>query len=135
MAALQSELTKIKARLEAAYNDRLDGVITPEEFRTKADQWRARQAELEIATHAHQEADASYLDEGSRVLELAQRAYDLYARQPDHFERRKLLDLMVSKVVIEGGSAASNLREPFSTLSRLAGGASSQNGCSRWLGC
>lgn len=131
---LQRELTKIRTRLEAAYNDRLDGLLTVDEFRDKADAWRRRQAELQIEIQAHQRADVGYLQEASRILDLAQRAYDLYMKQKDYFEKRKLVELLVSKVVISGGRAVSNLREPFQTLSRVALTANSSNRRPKWLG-
>ncbi len=132
MAALQAELTKIKNRLEASYNDRLDGLITPEEFRHKAEGWRNRQVEIQEEIGAHQKADVTYLEEASRILDLAHRAHALYMEQPDPFERRKLLDLMVSKVVVVDGRAVSNLREPFETLSKVLVEAGSANGCPKW---
>lgn len=75
-----------------------------------------------------------YPEEASRVLDLAQRAHEIYRKETDQFLRRKLIDTMVSKVVISGGRAVSNLREPFSTLSKLAVASKSGNGRPRWLG-
>ncbi len=66
-----------------------------------------------------------YLDEVSRILEIAQRAYDVYMSHTDNFERRKLLDDLVSKVVIKDKMALSNLKEPFQTLARVASAANS----------
>ena len=134
MTALQGELTKIKNRIEQAYNDRLDGVLTPQEFTEKASAWRSRQVEIHNEVSAHHKADMSYLEEGSRVLDLGQRAYEIYSRETDNDSRRKLVDMMVSKVVISEGRAVSNLREPFSTLSKLAVAANSGNGRPSWLG-
>jgi len=134
LAALQAEQTRLKGRLEQAYNDRLDGLITPDEFRDRAATWRARQIEIQNEIGAHQKADLSYLEEGARVLDLAQRAHQIYVKEQDQFARRKLIDLVVSKVVISGGRAVSNLREPFSTLSKLAVAANSGKGRPRWLG-
>lgn len=133
-ASLQTELTKIKNRIEAAYGDRLDGVITAEEFSLKAQEWRRRQTELQVEIQAHQKADVSYLQEASRVLDLSQRAYDLYMKQQDNFEKRKLVDLMVSKVVVSDNQVVSNLREPFLTLSKLAFAVISRKARPRWLG-
>ncbi len=132
LATLQSELTKIKNRLEAAYNDRLDGLITPEEFRQKAEGWRNRQVEIQEEIGAHQKADETYLDEESRIRDLAQRAYQLYMKQKDPFERRKLLNLMVSKAVVSDGRPDSNLLQPFETVSNVLVEAGSANGCPKW---
>lgn len=134
LSSLQNQLTKIKNRIDAAYGDRLDGVITAEEFAEKAKEWRHRQMELQIEIQAHQKADVGYLQEASRILDLAQRAYDLYTKQQDNFEKRKLVDLLVSKVVVSDNRAVSNLREPFQTLSKVALKALSPSGRPRWLG-
>ena len=134
LTTLQVELTKIKNRIEQAYNDRLDGVLTPQEFSEKASVWRSRQVEIQNEINAHHKADMSYLEEASRVLDLSQRAHEIYRRDADNFNRRKLVDLVVSKVVISEGRAVSNLREPFSTLSKLAVAANSGNGRPSWLG-
>lgn len=53
----------------------------------------------------------------------------------DNQTRRKLVDLVVSKVVISGGRVVSNLREPFSTLSKLVVAAGSGKSRPKWLGC
>ena len=134
LASLQAELTKIKNRIEAAYGDRLDGVITADEFTEKAQEWRRRQMELQVEIQAHMKADVSYLQEASRILDLSQRAYDLYMKQQDNFEKRKLVDLMVSKVVVTEHRVVSNLREPFQTLSRVAFAALSRKARPKWLG-
>jgi hypothetical protein len=55
-----------------------------------------------------------------RVLDLAQRAYALYMKQDDNFERRKLIDVFSSRVAISGGRVVSNWLEPFKTASKLA---------------
>ena len=72
------------------------------------------------------------LGKASRILDLAQRAYDLYMAQTDNFERRKLLDDLVSKVVIKDKMALSNLKEPFQTLARVASAANSGEADQGW---
>ena len=116
------------------YTDRLDGVLTAEEFQQKAVEWRKRQAEIQLEVQGHQRADVSYLQEASWILDLSQRAYELYTKQQDYFEKRKLIELVVSKLVISDHRVVSNLREPFKTLSKVAVAASSSTGRPRWLG-
>lgn len=132
LAALQTEATRIKGWLDKAYADRLEGVLTIEEYKEKAEAWRNCLVELQQEIRGHETADANYLDQGSRILELAQRAHELYERQPDNFEKRKMVDLVSSKVVISGGRVVLNLREPFSTLSKVAVAASSAKRGSEW---
>lgn len=132
VSTLQAEESKLRNWIEKAYADRLDEVLTVEEYRTKTATWRARTIEIQNEIGAHKTADSRHLDDAMRILDLAQRAHDLYQRQQDNHERRKLIDSYVSKVVISDRKAVLNLREPFLTLSKLAIAASSGSGPKGW---
>jgi site-specific DNA recombinase len=129
---LRAEESRLKNRIDQAYNDKLDGVITAEEYADKAKTWRDRLTKVRAELGGLEGAHDLYLDEASRILELAQRAYDVYMAQADNFERRKLLDDVVSKVVIKDKMALSNLKEPFQTLARVASAANSGEGNLGW---
>jgi site-specific DNA recombinase len=131
-AALQSEETRLKGWIDKAYRDRLDELIKPEEYKEKSFEWRKRLVEIQNEVRAHQNADANYLDESSRILDLAHRAHEVYEAETDNHLKRQLVDLMVSKVVVREGRAVSNLREPFSALSKLASAAKSTERGSEW---
>ena len=124
-SVLQSEEGRLKNRIDQAYNDKLDGLITADEYAEKVKVWRERLAKAREELRALGGSHDLYLDEASRILDVAQRAYDIYMGQEDNFQRRQLLDDIVSKVVIKDKMALSNLREPFSTLSKLASAAKS----------
>lgn len=130
--ALQAEATRLKTFIDKAYTDRLEGLITPEEFREKSAGWRARQLEIQNELRAHTVADGKYLDEASRILDLAQRAHEIYEAEEDNFARRELLDTIVSKVTIKDNRALSNLWEPFNSLSKLAVEAKSDIRSPQW---
>ena len=132
VTGLQAEATRLKTWLDRAYTDRLDGLITPEEFREKSGEWRNRQLEIQNELRAHTVADGKYLEEAERILVLAQRAHAIDAEETDNFKRRELIDLVVSKVVISGNRALSNLWEPFNSLPKLAVEAKSQDRSPQW---
>jgi DNA invertase Pin-like site-specific DNA recombinase len=132
VTVLQREETRLNTWLSKAYADRLDEVLTVEEYRQKTAAWRARAIEIQNEIGAHKTASSNHLDDAMRILELAQRAHDLYQRQQNNHERRKLIDSYVSKVVISDRRAVLNLREPFLTLSKLAIAASSGVATKRW---
>ena len=132
LTALKAEETRLKNRLDQAYEDKLDGDLPADEYREKATAWRDRLTTIKCEIAALETDGGTFLEEASKVLDLAQRAHSLYTRQKDNYERRKLLDLMVSKVVILGRRAVLNLREPFNTLSKLAVAANSGKGTSEW---
>ncbi len=128
MTALTAESTRLKTWLDRAYTDRLEGILTTEEYRPKADVWRLRLADIQNEMRAHQSADANYLEDAHHILDLAQRAHDLYLAAGDNFVRRQIVDQVVSKVAIFERRAVLNLAEPFQTLAKLAIAARSRKG-------
>jgi site-specific DNA recombinase len=132
LAALKAEETRLKKRLEQAYEDKLDGVLPAEEYRERSEGWRNRLVAIGGEIAGLEKDSPVFLEEASKILDLARRAHGLYARQRDNYERRKLIDLMGSKVVISGRRAVLNLREPFNSLSKLAFAANSGKGDPEW---
>ena len=132
LTVLQAEATRLKTFVDKAYTDRLDGLITPEEFREKSAAWRSRQLEIQNELRAHTVADGKYLDEADRILDLAQRAHEIYDAEGDNFTRRRLIDTVVSKVTISDHRVLSNLWEPFNSLSKVAVAAKSPDRSPQW---
>jgi site-specific DNA recombinase len=69
------------------YVDKLDEIETAAFFDQMSRQWREEQNCCLREIEDHQEADHSYLDEGVQLLELAQNAQRLFAKQ-DPREKR-----------------------------------------------
>ena len=63
----------------------------------------------------HTHADRNYVETGTRILELAKRAYSLYVRQ-DSFEQRKLLDMILSNCQVKDGKMTAEFRNFFQIL-------------------
>jgi site-specific DNA recombinase len=106
-----------------------------------AAQWRDEQARCLRDIERHQNANRSYLDEGVRLLELAQSACRLFDCQEAR-EKRRLLDFVVSNCSWKAGELTIELRQPFdilakATASAAAGVAPAHANSSRseiWLG-
>jgi site-specific DNA recombinase len=62
------------------YMDKLDGRIDQKFFDQKSREWKKEQDDIFRKIERHQKADRSYLDEGVKLLELAQRAVTLYEK-------------------------------------------------------
>lgn len=129
---LSGEEGRLKNRIDQAYNDKLDGLITADEYAEKVKLWRERLAKVREELRGLEGAHDLYLSDANRILDLGQRAYDIYMGQTDNFERRKLLDELVSKVVIRDRMALSNLKEPFQTLAKVASVATSGSDDPAW---
>jgi site-specific DNA recombinase len=77
---LQKQYSKLQDRLDAMYIDKLDGRIAQEFFDRKSEEWRREQVDILRKIERHQNANTAYLEEGTRILELAQHAVTLYEK-------------------------------------------------------
>ena len=112
VARLQGEISRISNRLEAAYEDKLDGVISEEMWRSKSAEWRQQRLELRAQVDSLQRSDDLYLDAGVRILELAKRAYSLWLAQPPS-EKRNLLDILLLNCTLDGENLHPDCKRPF----------------------
>lgn len=112
---LQEQVSRLQNRLDKMYVDKLDGKVAEEFFLRNSEAWRKEQDELQGTINAHLSANRSYMDEGIRVLELAQKAHALYLEQPAS-EKRRLLDFVFSNSTWKGGTLTPGFRQPFDLL-------------------
>jgi site-specific DNA recombinase len=77
--------------------------------------FRKEQRDILHKTEQHQSAHETYLEEGVRLLELAQRAVILYEKQ-EMQEKRKLLDFVCSNSTWKDGRLIPQYRKPFDLL-------------------
>jgi site-specific DNA recombinase len=115
IAGLQDQYDRLQKRLDAIYVDKLDGEISREFYEQKSNQWRLEQEAVLRKIEKHQDANRAYLDEGIRILELAQRAVFLYEKQTPH-EKRRLLNFVLSNSLWKDGKLIPNYRKPFDLL-------------------
>jgi hypothetical protein len=78
---LQKEYAHLRDRIDGMYLGKLDGRISAEVFDRKASGWREEQGRILRQIEEQEEAKASYMDEGIRILELSQRAPELFQKQ------------------------------------------------------
>ena len=112
---LTRELGKIRSRMSQAYEDKLDGKIDERMWYDLHARYTERQEALERQISAHMAADRNYLQQGVRILELANRAYTLYLQQP-HEERAKLLRFVLLNCSLKDGNLTAVYRKPFDML-------------------
>ena len=104
-ARLESRLTAIRNRMDAAYLDKLDGKIDEAFWERKMGEWRLEEQQVKFALDGLETADLGdrALD-AQRVLELANKAYLLYVSQ-DSTEKAKLLRMLCSNFSVDAVSA------------------------------
>ena len=115
---LQAEYKRLQIRIDAMYEDKLDGKIERAFFDRKAAGWRSEQDRILHSIEEHQGANQVYLDEGVRILELSQRAYDLFKKQEPR-EKRRLLNFLLSNCAWKNGELTATFRQPFNMISEM----------------
>lgn len=112
-AKLRQRLSTLQTKREKAFDDKHDGVIDEEFWRSRDNAWRLEQEQIkitlaELPSHINSSADLSK----DRILELATRARELYSQRPD-IEKADLLKSVVINCGTDGGRVFPQYREPF----------------------
>ena len=97
------------------YVDKLDGRVSDEFFDQKSTEWRQEQATVRQNLEQHEQANQSYLQEGVAILELANRAAELFEKQSGS-EKRRLLDFVLSNSTWGDGELRVKFRQPFELI-------------------
>jgi hypothetical protein len=123
----QAEYKRLQDRINAMYVDKLDGVVDAPFFEKMSSQWREEQNRRLREIERHQAADQSYIQEGLQLLELAQNAQWLFAKQEPR-QKRRLLNFLLSNCAWEDGEVAATFRQPFDLLAQTAVGRGAARG-------
>ena len=115
IARLQAEQTRIQARLDKLYEDRIDGFIEPAFFERKQQEWMQSQARVTEQIANFQDANHNYFEDGVRLLELSKKAYFLFKKQNPH-EKRRLLNFVCSNSTWKDRALTATFRQPFDSI-------------------
>jgi site-specific DNA recombinase len=92
---LEKQIHTLQRRIDQAYLDKLDGIITEDFWKTHSRKWLEEKELLTIKLLATQRADTHYLESANIILELAKRAVELFQSRPAE-QKRRMIDLLVS---------------------------------------
>ena len=119
VATLSAQKTKLENRLRQIYLDRIDGKIT-EQFSTHMSEETQKELDSIGATIAkHENSNINYLTQGNSILELCNKAYDLYLRQTP-MENAKLLRHILLNCTLNDVTACPTYRSPFDLMVKEA---------------
>ena len=116
---LQSANERLEGRIDAMYVDRLEGRVSGAYFDRKAKEWRAEQQRLLRTIEEHQAASQTYLEEGIRLLGVAQQAHKAL-RNGSTRQKRTLLAWAVSNCTWRSGKLEGRFRQPLEMLAEAA---------------
>ncbi len=117
LESLNARYSKLQNMLDQAYQDKLEGTITPEYWKAKSGEWHAEQETILTHTRSHQTANKSYLAQGVRILELAEKAHSLFVSQKAE-EKRKLLNIVLSNCTLTAGTLSPTWNLPFNLIAQ-----------------
>ncbi|MFC2013948.1 recombinase family protein [Chloroflexota bacterium] len=116
----QKEYRRYEARIEAMYEDKLDGSITESYYNKKREDFRAKQKEVADKIARLGFTDEEYYLTSEYLLQLANRAYELFMSSEAE-EKRQLLKLTLQNLKLEGKKVEFELVKPFDKVFACAG--------------
>lgn len=116
---LTEEHETYSKRLEKLYLDRLDGRITDDEYDKFYQSFREQIADIDTRLAILQEAEDNYYFTAKYLLELANRAYELF-ESSEVEERRQLIKLALQNLRVEGKTVRYEAIKPFDTILNYA---------------
>jgi site-specific DNA recombinase len=116
---LEQRLAQVHRRMDQAYQDKLDGKIGEEFWARKSAEWQAEEQQILGSVQSLRAARPERLLDGARILELANKAYSPYVKQPPP-EKAKLLKMVLSNCAIDAVSIYPTYRKPFDLIFQRA---------------
>lgn len=101
LADLSSRLARTQQRVDTLYDEKIDGNITPEFYDKKFTQYSKELDEITASIERHKNANVSYVELGSAIIDLTQRAEELYKNKATPEQKRKLLNIVFGKLLLK----------------------------------
>ena len=109
---LTKEQKKITNMIDNLYLDKLRGRITEKEYDKFYQSLRDQVTEIAGRLEQLQEAEDNYYITAKYVLEIVNRAYELF-ESSEVEEKRQLIKLLLSNLMMEGGNIVWEMQKPF----------------------
>jgi site-specific DNA recombinase len=129
----RKEYDKIKERLKALTYERLDGRITTELYDEIVEELSGRQQELNNRLVALTDSNKSFLITASYLLDLAQRAHELFQNASDRLQQ-KMLKFVLSNIELFDKQLTYVVNDPYKTFIEINKKAQSGPSSANWCG-
>jgi site-specific DNA recombinase len=112
---LQQRRQNIQRRIDNAYDDKLSGAITQKYWDHRSSEWQVELAEVSAEIHRLESATFKSFDDADAILELAQRAPELFVKQ-NPTEQARLLKFIALNSCYDGATLSVTYKKPFDLL-------------------
>ena len=116
---LHAEYEKLQHRIDQIYLDKLDGEIEDAFYKRSTKAWRAEQGQIEDRIRRHRKADENYVEQGIKLLELAENSADIY-RTKGQDARAELLRFIIPDSILEHDTVRPVFKPPFDIIWQIA---------------
>jgi len=103
LGELNQRYEQIQRRLDLLYNDKVDGKIAKEFYERKFRQYTEEKEMVIESIRQHNAGQTKYFELGMSILELAQKAKEIYLNRSVE-EKRQLLALTFSNLALKDGN-------------------------------
>lgn len=111
-ANLRTEHDRIENRINNMLDARFDGSITTEDYDRKLKEYKEKQHELRNEMQKYDIADENYYITVNTVLNVAQRAQEIFTSSEPN-EKRQLLNFLVQNLKLQEKELQLELKQPF----------------------
>ncbi|HOW60645.1 MAG TPA: recombinase family protein [Candidatus Moranbacteria bacterium] len=118
-ATIQRKIGNIDARLKVMYRDRLDGRITADEYDKMAIEYTQERENLNTQLQEHSSADRDFSLTANKVLDLSQRALELFQNSEPQ-EKTQLLGFLLQNLTLNAGKLSFEVKAPFNGIMEYA---------------
>lgn len=119
LTAIKRQLGQIDARLKIMYNDRLDGRLTTIEYDELVKTYKEEQQDLLLQYNEHSEADKNFYITANKVLDLSQRAWELF-QNSEPKEKTQLVGFLLQNLSLQERNLLFEVKSPFSGIIEYA---------------
>jgi site-specific DNA recombinase len=127
----RTEYDKIKDKMHKLYSDRLDGRITPQVHDEFASELESRQQELNDRLKMLTSDNKGFQVTASYLLDLAQRANQLFKDSDDGL-KQKLLEYLLSNIELNDKKLSYTVNDPYRTIAETKKNPNITAGGSLW---
>lgn len=118
---LNSRYQIVQKRLEAIYDDKIDGKITEDFYQKKFEQYTLEKDQVLKELKNIDNAGNKYYELGSSLIDLANRAKEIYMHPKRTVkDKRLLMNLMFSSLKLKDGELTITYSKAFEILSKFA---------------
>ena len=102
-------------RIEKAFEDKLDGNITPEQWKLFNDKWQAEKDKMYIQLEEINKLDKQFYEHSDTLLRFTDNAHEYY-QKGSVVQRRKILEIISEKITYKDKSLNISLKPVFQTI-------------------